>query len=103
MKPTHGAELVMSVLYKEFLSRQKNGFSRSDAVKFESAEILQSTLFSDRPLQDIEPAIDELKSLNYVKTNILGNIFLTDKSISIMENRFKNGLVEVLDFVSKFI
>lgn len=47
--------------------------------------------------------IGELKRANFVKTYLDGTFIITEHCVIYMENRFKNGLKEVTDFISKFI
>ena len=51
----------------------------------------------------MDETIREIKSVYPLKEDIIGNITLSDKMISYMENRFKKGLVDVLSFLAQFI
>ena len=73
-------------MYKEVLNRQP-ALSMEDANKFDDSDQLI-----------------ELFSLNASSGDDLANdISLSDKTIVCMENRFKNGLKDVLSFLSNFI
>ena len=47
--------------------------------------------------------LTELKNNDFIKLYIEGSFILTSNAIIYMENRFKNGLVELTDFIAKFI
>jgi hypothetical protein len=45
----------------------------------------------------------ELGQKKYLKIYITGDFEITNQAIIYMENRFKNGLLDLVDFVTKFI
>ena len=93
---TKSANKVLCKLYKEYLSRIKNGISKSNALIFDSLSLSQ--LFEN---QDIEFEKSELSKNSLIETWITGDVLLNSETIIYMENRFKNGIIEVTDFLAK--
>lgn len=97
---TKDAQKLVALLYKSYLERRKSGMSKTNAKFFELNEIYSLT--DDSP-EDVDETIREIKSVYPLKEDIIGNITLSDKMISYMENRFKKGLVDILSFLAQFI
>ncbi len=97
---TKDAQKLVALLYKSYLERRKSGMSKTNAKFFELNEIYSLT--DDSP-EDVDETIREIKSVYPLKEDIIGNITLSDKIISYMENRFKKGLVDILSFLAQFI
>ena len=101
MNITKDSEKVICCLYKMYLVRRKNGESRDDARLFNEDFYKSDKNLSKWNESDIRSCIEELEDYEYVKTDIIGDIKLTDSTIKEMENRFKNGLSEVVDLITK--
>ena len=101
------AKTVLYTLYKEYLSRRKQGISKSKAKNFDSAQHIHSTFFSDWSLENIEDTLRELgrnKFLNnYYADQTIYHCELSDHAIVTMENQKKETLLSIADFISKFI
>lgn len=93
---TKSTDKVLCQLYKEYLSRIKNNISKSNALVFDTTSISQ--LFEN---QDIDFEISELKKNSLIEAWITGEVLLRSEAIVYMENRFKNGIIEITDFISK--
>lgn len=93
---TKSTDKVLCQLYKEYLSRIKNNISKSNALVFDTTSISQ--LFGN---QDIDFEISELQKNSLIEAWITGEVLLRSEAIVYMENRFKNGLIEITDFVAK--
>ena len=103
MQLTKDADKLSCNVYKSYLSQRKNGISKISTKQFSSdfyAEISALSSWSD---DDIDDTLDELKRAGFIKKYIDGGFQLQDDFIIYMENRFKNGLAEVTDFIAKFI
>lgn len=94
------ADKTLCLIYKEYLSRRKNNVCKSDASCFRASEL--ENLFPNVNQRDFMTDLNELKKNNLVKLFIEGSFILNSDAIVYMENRFKNGLIEVTDFISKF-
>ena len=93
---TKSTDKVLCQLYKEYLSRIKNNISKSNALVFDTTSIFQ--LFGN---QDIDFEISELNKNSLIEAWITGEVLLRSEAIVYMENRFKNGLIEITDFIAK--
>lgn len=100
---TKDANLLVCCIYKEYLSRRKSGLSKGEASLFENDLRAISNKISSWSTEDISDTLLELKGMAFVKMYIDGSFQITKELIIYMENRFKNGLTEVMDFISKFI
>ena len=95
---TKSTDKVLCQLYKEYLSRIKNNISKSNALVFDTTSISQ--LFGN---QDIDFEISELKKNSLIEAWITGEVLLRSEAIVYMENRFKNNVKELAEFISHFI
>lgn len=98
---TKDADKALCLIYKEYLARRKNNISKSSASIFKSSTF--ETIFSNVNRNDFVTDLSELKRNNLIEMYIDASFILKSDAIVYMENRFKNGLVEVTDFIAKFI
>ena len=103
MELTKDADKMICCIYKTFLQRRKDGINKSQAAQFEDTYFSTDNKLSSWPYGDISDTLFEINKKKLVKSNICGGFKLTDNGIFYMENRFKNGLSEVIDFLSKLI
>ena len=100
---TKDADKLACSMYKAYLEKRKNGMNKINARHFEPAEIQSYKLCSSWDLADIKATVSELKKAKLGDMYYNGGFFANERFIIYMENRFKNGLMEVIDFISKFI
>lgn len=98
---TKDADYFICSIYKEYLSKIEQGKPKSNAKYFHNGVI--ENLVPKINSADIDDITKELKSAGLITKDIIGNIVLQPDAIIYMENRFKKGLIEVTDFISKFI
>lgn len=98
---TRDAQKVAAKIYKVYLHRIDGGMIKTDAKKFSEEEL--TALLSDEQSQDFNEELQELIKAFSFCTNIWDDITLSNTFIIYMENRFKNGMKEVLGFLSQFI
>lgn len=103
MELTKDADKLVCSMYKSYLEKRKSGMSKINARHFEPHEMQSYKLCSDRSIQDIKATVAELKRAGLGDMYFNGGFFANDQFIIYMENRFKNGLMDVVDFISKFI
>ena len=96
MTLTKASDKFLCLVYAIFLKRVKNGTPRSDAMEFYVSESWRSELFPDLSDSDYRDILHELS----VESDMAGNFSLSHSALVYMENRFKTGLKEVLDYVS---
>lgn len=100
---TKNADKFICYAYKYYLEQVKNNIDMSQAkqVKFEEACTFKP--FKDFSENNMKEVIAEVGRAGLGTMTFEGNFFINDKMIAYMENRFKNGLSDVLDTISKFI
>lgn len=103
MNLTKDADKMICRIYKSFLQKRKNGISKTSACKFEADYLSTNADFSAWAKADLKETLLELKRAGLVKNYVCGNFDLTNAGIIYMESRFKNGLIEVTDFIAKFL
>jgi len=94
---------VMSVIYKKYLENIKSGKSIADSRYLQSDFYTDSPKLSSYSESDISKFLQELKEAGFIKLNILGEIEIQPTFIIKMENRFKNGLVEVTKYIGELV
>lgn len=100
---TKDADKMMCCIYRTFLQRRKDGMSKPLAKCFEENYFLTDSKLASLNPDDLSDTLCEIGRLKLVRVFIGENFDLTDSGIIYMENRFKNGLNEVLDAISKII
>ncbi len=100
---TKDAEKFICICYQDYLSRIKSGSSKTQARNFSENFKSENCNFSSWHDDDFDSACSELKKLGYLKIWISGSFVLTDSAIEYMENRFKNNVKGLAEFISQFI
>lgn len=100
---TKDADKMICCIYKSFLQKRKEGIPKATARRFKKEYFINDNHFSSWDTADVRDTLLEIARAGLVKIFIGGNFDLTDDGIIYMENRFKNGLTEVVDFISKLI
>ena len=103
MQLTKDSDKIACLIYKEYLNKRKRGEPKSSAKHFLRNFYSEINALSSWNPKDIKETINELQRAGCVKKYMDGGFVLLDDFIIYMENRFKNGLVEVTDFIAKFI
>ena len=103
MKLTKDADLLACCVYKEYLARRKQGVDKRRANTFKSDFRTSPEQISSWSASDYSYTVAELSRAGLVKMYFDGMFVITDDFVIYMENRFKNNLVEITDFISKFI
>ena len=103
MQLTKDTDKMLCLIYEEFLGRRKSGLPKSTAKAFEHPSALQEQFLQGILEDDIHDALIELSQNDLIRLYYDHGFLLNDSAIIYMENRFKNSLKEVTDFISKFI
>lgn len=107
MELTKDAEKLICVMYKRYLEKRSSGISKSESNYFGDTHTVHESFFPREPFDDIDDSVWELKRTNFISgdygDNILSEISITSAGLIYMENRFKNGIKDVLTFLSNFI
>ncbi|MNJ25420.1 hypothetical protein D3C77_198650 [compost metagenome] len=105
VKLTKEADALICLLYKEYCEKRKNGAPKDQAKFFGSSEDIHETLTPKLSPADTNDTCWELHRSEllhcFESDDIAYVVQLTDKGIIYMENRFKNGVSEVLDYLGK--
>lgn len=107
MDLTRDADKLLCLMYKSYLDKRKINSSKKECNYFGTTYDIHKNLLSDQHFDDVDKLVCELKRKELIVgdsgDNILIEISLSDSAIAYMENRFKNGIKELADFISKFI
>lgn len=102
---TKEADALLCVLYKAYLEKRENGLSKVQAKSFGSSLDIQESLTTRMNPEDTDETCWELHRSGMVNCYradcIAYTVQLNDEGIIYMENRFKNGLNEVLNYLAK--
>lgn len=98
---TNDADYLICVLYKYYKERRKGGVNKGDAKLIGSSNFIFTRLLSEWTFEDVDETCRELHRAELLECVYADNVvvlsLLTDTAIIYMENRFKNGLSEVID------
>mgnify|MGYP005795016605 CR=1 FL=1 len=102
---TKDADALICAIYKTYLQRRKSGNSKEQAKALGEAAKIQAEVVPKWPLPDVEDTLWELHRAGLLSCfgadNTVYDAILSDAGIIYMENRFKNGLKEVLDYLEQ--
>nr|WP_294665434.1 hypothetical protein [uncultured Ruminococcus sp.] len=100
---TKDADKMICIIYKMYLEKIKSGMSKVASNAFEEDFYKSDKMLSKWHDDDVNMTFLELGQKKYLKIHITGDFEITNQAIIYMENRFKNGLLDLVDFVTKFI
>lgn len=103
MELTRDAEKMICIIYKEYLTRRKNGVPKNQAKQFNDFETWSKDLFPNELTEDVKATSCEMCKAFGIRMYMNCGFILNDAAIIYMENRFKNGISEVLSFLAQFI
>lgn len=105
IKLTKDADALICLLYKEYCQKRKNGTDKFHAKMFDGSEEIQKTIAPKWSFEDTDETCSELSRAGLLDClygdNVVQHCSLSDEGIIYMENRFKDGLTQVLDYLSK--
>lgn len=102
---TKSTEKILKILYCEYRKIVKAGFSQSNAAEFNGQNIYNLPAFSDWLRADIQFAVEELKSAQFISANVLDDIALTTDGIKYMQGKPReffeelSGLFDLLSII----
>lgn len=104
---TKDALKVLRRIYERYLERLRDGFSRSDARSLGSIDEIYTELFPDIKIDDLDDCLRELDREGFLNcdygSDSIYDSELTTSAIELLENRTKNQILSIADFISKFI
>lgn len=105
LRITKDSDALICLLYKQYCQNRKDGISKSNAKMFGSSKEIQSAIAPKWSFDDVDETCRELHRANLIgcfyADNVVYQCWLSDNGIVYMENRFKDGLTSVLDYLEK--
>lgn len=102
---TKDADALICVLYKKYCQDRKDGVSKVNAKLFDGSEQIFNELLPKWTYDDVDETCRELDRSGLVACfyadDVAQKVWFTDSGIVYMENRFKKGLSEVLEYLGK--
>lgn len=102
---TNDSDYLLCVLYRHYKDRRKSGMSKDDAKRFGGSQYIFSRLLSEWTFEDVDETCRELDRAGlldcFYADNNVWTAILNDNAIIYMENRFKNGISEVIDNITR--
>lgn len=106
MRLTKESDALLCLLYKEFLQRIRSGTSRSDAKELGGSDDIQRDIAPKWSFDDVDELCRELHRVGlldvFYAADVAYIVRLSDDGIIYMENRFKDGLLDVLSYLKQF-
>lgn len=97
---TKDADKLICLIYKEYLRRRAAGSGKKEAANFMDSD-RTGEAFSDFPDCDLQETLNELKDAGLIKIFIYGDFELDTSGVIYMEQRFPNGVSQVLEWLAK--
>lgn len=99
---TKNAYKILCIAYKQYLERTET--MKENDARFIHADFYQNEkAVKNLSSRDIFTYVRELQKSGFCKSFQDGSFKLTSEAIAHMENRFKNGLKDVVDVITKFL
>ena len=98
---TKDADKSICLIYKEYLDRRKSGLDKKNAKDFFCREQWPAAFVEKSNLSDFLDTIQELQNIGFVRRTMGGGFYLEDAGILYMEQRFPDGVAQVLDWLAK--
>ena len=100
-KLTKDADQMICEIYSVYLERHANGVPKRQAKDFANQSLWPEKYRASWTSPDGKDTLWELKSAGFIRYFIYGGFELNDEAVLYMENRFKNGASEVLNWLAK--
>lgn len=102
---TKDAQFLLSTMYKNYLDSRQAGKSKIDSMAFGSEFEIHDQLMSQWQQADVRETINELSRQHLLNvmfgSNTAMRVSLSTDAVVLMENKFKNKVNSVIDFVAK--
>lgn len=102
---TKDSDALICALYKEYLQKRKDGVPKGRAKVFGGASTVRGNLVPKWSVEDVEETLRELSRAKLMTCiyadDTVYEAILSDQGIIYMENRFKNGISGVLEYLEK--
>lgn len=105
IKLTKESDYLICAIYKDYLEKRKNGMPKSKAKMYGGSKQIHQDILPKWLFEDVDETCLELSRAGLVKCfsadNIVLRLIITDDGIIYMENRFKNNVKSVFDYMVK--
>ncbi len=98
---TKDADKLICLIYKEFLKRRENGLAKRQAKDFGDPKDWPRSFSEEFSIDDISDTLSELKRTGFIRLYINDGFRLEDTGVIYMEQRFPNGVSQVLEWLGK--
>lgn len=98
---TRDADKMLCEMYAVYLERRAEGTPKKAAKEFLDPSNWPEKYADRWKSEDGKETLRELKQKGYIRIMILGGFIVEDSVITYMENRFPNGLSNVLEWLGK--
>lgn len=103
MEFTKDTSKILTAIYKTYLERLNNGYSKSDAKYFELDFYKNIPALSSCSEDDVIYSIEELSDTGFVDEYISGDFQVQNSLIAHMENRFQKEIAIVTKYLADLI
>ncbi|MCL2697932.1 MAG: hypothetical protein FWE74_07610 [Oscillospiraceae bacterium] len=103
MNVTKDSEKLLVTTYKIYIERRKSGIKKDDAKHFEFNFYLNDKYLSKWIREDVVSCLRKLVNKNLIWFSLSKDFVLNDDAIILMENRFKDGVKEIKEWLSLLI
>ena len=104
---TKDSERLIVLLYTRYVVSVKNGIPRNEARLFGDCDQIASLFCPEKPVEDVSDLLFELARADYLEVSVYDDMpcecKLTLPCIVMMENRFKDGIKSILDFIANLV
>ena len=101
VKLTKDADKMLCEIYAAYIKRRADGTPKRAAKDFANQERWPLEYLAEWNSEDGSESLAELKRAGMIKLYLYDGFCLNDEAVIYMENRFKNGVSEVLDWLGK--
>jgi hypothetical protein len=98
---TKDADKLICLIYKDYLERRERGISKSSAKAYAERSDWPKSLTDHFSAEDVRDTLRELKNSGFTRNYWYGGFTLTDQGIAYMENRFPNGVAQILEWMGR--
>lgn len=98
---TKDADKMICEIYAAYMKRRAEGLPKRAAKDFVDQSRWPAEYSKDWNSEDSSETLAELKRAGLIKLYLYGGFSLNDEAIIYMENRFKSGASEVLEWLGK--
>lgn len=105
IKLSKDADALICLIYKDYLSKRKNGVAKSEAKRLGGSNNIRESISPKLSKEDIDDICRELDRAGLMKCFYASDSVcfasLSDNGIVYMGNRFKAGIESVIDYIAK--